>query len=405
LSAQAPSTSRKFEGAAFLGIMFLGYLVYAADRTVLSVMLKPLSKALGLTSFSIGLLVAAQYIGVLTFVFVSGYLADRYGQRNVVLAGVAVFSASTWLIGLAGSFGEAFVFRLVSGFGEGLFWPAAMSSVANYFGVRKGMALGIFYAGFDVGGAAGNSIGSLTYSLTSAWQTAFFVAPLLGVPVLAGAYFSRGAFRDASSRVGRMEIGREALSLLRNGQMRVLMAFALLATWASVWQVAYLPYYYGTVLGTSVPTAGLVAACVLAAGLLGKVVLGSKSDAWRRDRLLVAVASVMVVLYLVFFSTQDFWLGVGAALAMGFFSSSIFPVMQALAADASGGRTGMALGLTTTFQSVATVFSTVIAASLFTLGVGRGIALDALVPAVILVVVALFLKDSRGGPAGNSMQS
>jgi MFS transporter, ACS family, hexuronate transporter len=393
------------EGAVFLGVMFLGYLVYAADRTVLSVMLAPLTQALGLTGVSIGLLVAAQYIGVLAFVFLSGYLADRYGQRMVVLAGVTIFTASTWLVGFAGNFTEAFVFRLVSGFGEGLFWPAAMSSVANYFGVRKGMALGIFYAGFDLGGAAGSSIGSLTFSLTTDWRSAFFVAPFVGVPVLFGAYLSRGAFERASSEVGRLQMGREALALLRNGQMRVLMAFALLATWASVWQVTYLQYYYTKVLGTGVAAAGIIAAFVLLAGLLGKITLGMKSDSWRRDRLLVAVAAGMTVLYVVFFSTQDFWLGIASVLAMGFVSSSIFPVMQALAADTSGGRTGMALGLTTTFQSVATVFSTVIASSLFTLGVGRGIALDALVPAVLLIVVGLFLRDSRSRTIARTVQS
>ena len=392
------------EGAAFLGILFFGYLVYAADRTVLSAMLAPLTGALGLTGVSVGLLVAAQYIGVLSFVLLSGYLADRYGQRSVVLAGVAVFTASTWLIGFAGNFDEAFVLRLVSGFGEGLFWPAAMSSVANYFGVRKGMALGIFYAGFDLGGAAGSSIGSLTFSLTTDWRTAFFVAPLVGVPVLAGAYFSRRPFERASGNLGRLEMGREALNLLKNGQMRILAMFALLATWASVWQVAYLQYYYTKVLGTGVAAAGIIAALVLLAGLLGKVTLGAKSDSWRRDRLLVAVAAGMTLLYLVFFSTQDFWLGIGTVLAMGFVSSSIFPVMQALAADASGGKTGMALGLTTTFQSVATVFSTIIASSLFTLGVGRGIALDALVPAVLLVIVGLFLRDSRSSAKAETVQ-
>ena len=389
------SASRRTEGIAFLLVLFFGYLVYAADRTVLSVMLSPLSMSLGLSNFDIGLLVAAQYIGVLGVVFVSGYLADRYGQRNVVVVGLVAFTLTTWLIGVAGTFAEAFVFRLASGVGEGLFWPPAMSSVANYFGVRKGIALGVFYAGFDIGGASGTSIGALTFSLTADWRTAFFVAPLLGIPVIAGALLSRRAFTEAAGGIGRLEIGRDAFALLKNSQMRYLMAFALLATWASVWQVAYLPYYFKAVLGTSVVTAGLVTTAVLVAGLLGKVTLGAVSDRQRRDRMLVAVGAAMVALYFVFFSAQTFWLAVGAALSMGFFSSSIFPVMQALAADASGGRTGMALGLTTTFQSVATVFSTIIAASLFTLGVGRGIALDALIPAVLLVIVGLVLRDPR----------
>jgi MFS transporter, ACS family, aldohexuronate transporter len=391
-------------GLAFLAIMFLGYAVYSADRTVLSSMLKPLSASLGLSNFEIGGLAAAQYIGVLSFVFLSGYLSDKYGARTVILAGVCVFTAFTWLIGISGDFVEAFFFRLVSGFGEGLFWPAAMSAVAQYFGMRKGLALGVFYAGFDLGGAAGNSLGSLAYSVTADWRTAFFVAPLVGVPVIAGVLLSKGTLAKAQSKVGRLALGKGAAVLLRKKQMVVLMVFALLATWASVWQVAYLPYYYSKVLGADVPTAGLIASAVLASGLLGKVTLGAKSDSWTRNRMLAVLSAALVLFYAVFFSASDFFLGLASALAMGFVGSAIFPVMQSLAADSSEGLTGTALGLTTTFQSVASVFATVITASLFALGVGRAIALDAMVPAGLMLVVALFLREPRkeGGAAGRS---
>jgi len=388
----------------FLGIMTLGYLAFTADRTVLSAMLSPLSSALATGSVSfLGVagtawLVAAQFMGVLTFVLASGHLSDRYGQRRVIMVGVAVFTAFTWLIGLASDLQEAFLFRLVSGFGEGLFWPAAMSAVANYFGASKGLALGIFYAGFDIGGAAGNTIGSATYSLTSDWRVAFFAAPLLGLPVLVGVFASKKAFSEAATRTGTLSIQRDALSLLRNRKVAVLMLFAFLATWASIWQVAYLPYYYSKVLGASVPVAGLAAAAVLISGMVGKVLLGRLSDRRRRNRLLFGLTLAVVVFYAIFFSTSNLDIGIAVALAMGFSSSAIFPVMQALASDTSEGRTGTMLGLTTTFQSAAAVIGTLIPGALFSLGVGRALALGAMVPAVLAVGAALLLKEFRESP-------
>lgn len=387
--------SRTKTGAVFLAIMALGYAVYAADRTVLSAMLKPLSASLSLSNESIGLLVAAQFIGVFAVVFISGYLSDKYGPKKVVLIGVVVFTVFTGLIGIAENFPEAFVFRLLSGVGEGIFWPAAMSAVANHFGANKGFALGIFYAGFDLGGAAGNYIGGSAFALTSDWRVAFFVAPLLGIPVIFGAYLSKNAFPEASGKLGRLTLGRDAFALLRKRQMVALMTFALLATWASVWQVAYLPFYYGKVIGLGVYVSGLMASAVLLAGLAGKIVIGRKSDSWNRRRVLLTLSVLVIAFYGVFFSTSDFLLGLSSALAMGFFSGAIFPVMQALTADSSGGKTGLALGLTTSFQSVATIFSAFITASLFTIGVGRAVALDAMIPAVIMAIVALFLIDPR----------
>ena len=55
-----------------------------------------------------------------------------------------VFTAFTWLVAFSANFAEAFAFRLVSGVGEGMFWPVAMAFVADYFRAQKGMALGVF---------------------------------------------------------------------------------------------------------------------------------------------------------------------------------------------------------------------------------------------------------------------
>ncbi len=387
--------------------MFLGYFAFTADRTVLSSMLKPLAAALGFgkaTSFGIAeisWLSAAQFLGVLAFVLVSGYMSDRYGHRRVILVGVGVFTAFTWLIGTATNFQLAFVYRLVSGFGEGLFWPAAMSAVANYFGRSKGLALGIFYAGFDLGGAAGNTIGSITFTLNSDWRTAFFVAPLLGIPVLAGVFASRRTFSEAATRTGTLSLGKDALSVLRRGRASVIMVFAFLATWASVWQVAYLPYYYSEVFGTSVATSGLLAAAVLVSGMAGKVVLGKVSDLLRRDRLLVVLCLIVVGLYGVFFFTSDLGVAVASALSGSFFISAVFPVMQALASDSSGGRTGTVLGLTTTFQSMAAVVGVLLPGALLPLGVVTAFAIGALAPAVMMTAAALFLRETRASREKN----
>jgi len=400
--ANAMVTSPGKAGAWFLAIMFLGYFAFTADRTVLSAMLQPLSKALGFSNaVSFGIaetawLAAAQFIGVLSFVLVSGYLSDRYGHRRVILVGLAVFTSFTWLIGTASDFQEAFVYRLVSGFGEGIFWPAAMSAVANYFGRNKGLALGIFYAGFDLGGAAGNTIGSVTFTITSDWRTAFFVAPLMGIPVLAGVFASKRTFSAAATKTGTLSIGKDALGLLRSRKVSAIMAFAFLATWASVWQVAYLPYYYRSVFGTSVAQSALTAAAVLLAGMAGKAVFGRVSDKVKRDRLLISLSVVVVFLYGIFFAASGLGLAIVSAIAAGFFSSAIFPVMQALASDSSGGRTGTVLGLTTTFQSVAAVIGVLLPGALLSYGVRSAFAFGAIIPALAMTIAALFLREARG---------
>jgi MFS transporter, ACS family, hexuronate transporter len=315
----------------------------------------------------------------------------------VIISGVLVFTIFTLLIGFSTSFAEVFVLRLISGLGEGAFWPVAMASVANYFKGRKGLALGIFYVGFDAGSIAGLSIGGVAYSLSDSWRPAFFYAPLLGLAVMAAALFAWRRLPTAGAGSGGVRLGREALQLLRRRNVIVIMIFAFLATWASVWQTAFLPYYFFKVMHYTVLTSALLSSLVTGAGAVGKVALGSLSDSMKRNRLLAFSALATLGFYgLFFFASLNFALDLIWALSMGFFSASIFPMMQGLMTDSAGeGTAGSALGLSTSTQSVATIFSTFIAASLFALGVGRALALDAMIPMALAFVVALFLRETR----------
>ncbi len=378
----------------FLLLMTLGYTVFAIDRTVLSAVLAKMTDIV-LNNSQVGLLSSAQYIGVLCTVFVAGHLSDRYGRWVVLTTGLAVFTSFTWVIGLSSSFVEAFAFRLISGFGEGIFWPVAMATVATYFKERKGLALGIFYVGFDAGSVAGLTVGGLAYSFYLNWRPAFFIAPLIGLPVIAGALLARRRFSSAGQASPGLRLGRDALALVRQRNVAVVMLFALLATWASVWQVVYLPYYFFKVMHFTILSSALLSSSVTVAGAFGKVLLGGLSDRWKRNRLLVALALAAVLSYLLFFSATEFYLDMFGALSMGFFSAAIFPIMQALMTDSCGGKPGTALGLSTSSQSVATTLSPIITASLFAFGVGQGVELGVMIPAALAVVVALFLKEPR----------
>ncbi len=393
MGAERKRVNHGLSSTLFLLVMTLGYAVYAADRTVLASVLALLAPALSLTNYEIGLIGSAQYIGVLCFVFLSGHLSDKYGRKTVIIVGILVFTLFTWMIGLASNFLQAFVFRLISGFGEGIFWPVAMAAVASYFKNRKGLALGIFYVGFDVGSVAGLSLGGLAYSLSGDWRTAFFVAPSLGILVIAGAGWLKNEFGSSPEDEARIRLGRDALDLLKQRSVNLMLIFALVATWASVWQVIFLPYYFFKVLHFGILSSALFSAVVAISGGVGKLILGGMSDVWRRSRMLAVIALAVLLSYAGFFATSNPILALAVAIIMGFFSSSIFPIMQALVADICKGRTGTALGLTTTSQSVATVFSPIITASLFAIGVGRAVALNAMIPAALTLLLALMLKD------------
>jgi MFS family permease len=89
-----------------------------------------------------------------------GFLADRTSRRNLILAGVLVWSLGTIGCGLARHFGEIFASRIVVGLGEAALSPAAISLISDYFPpARRGTAVGFFLSGIAMGNGAAILIG------------------------------------------------------------------------------------------------------------------------------------------------------------------------------------------------------------------------------------------------------
>ncbi len=377
------ASASKKEGIILLLVLSSGYVMYALDRSILSTVLSIMETELNLSKPEVGWLSSAQYIGVLSVVFLAGYLSDKIGRRKIILTGVVVFTLFTWMVGTAQDFFSAFLFRLVSGIGEGLFWPVAMASVAEKFSGRKGISLGVFYVGFDIGSILGLTSGAVMYTVFQSWRYSFFLPPLAGIPVIIGILLS-----NTDGRIKR-EAGIK--QLVKKKQVYGLMIFAFLATWSSVWQAVFLPYYFYKVMHFSILPSALLSSLVLLSGGVGKVVMGRLSDKLGRETILLTSSFLVVLSYLTFFFVPRFEISFAGAMMMGFFSSSVFPVMQALATEYTNSIPGTSLGLTTSSQSVATVLAPAISGYLFYFGVGRTLALDAIIPSALMSCIAAIL--------------
>jgi MFS family permease len=89
-----------------------------------------------------------------------GFLADRISRRNLIFAGVSVWSLGTIACGFSHNFGEIFASRIVVGLGEAALSPAAISLISDYFPPsRRGTAVGFFLSGIAMGSGVAILIG------------------------------------------------------------------------------------------------------------------------------------------------------------------------------------------------------------------------------------------------------
>jgi MFS family permease len=131
------------------------------DRQVLSLLVDPIRGDLGISDTQISLLLGTAFAVIYGVAGIPlGFLADRISRRNLIFAGVCVWSVGTIACGFSHTFGELFASRIVVGLGEAALSPAAISLISDYFPAsRRGTAVAFFLSGIAMGSGAAILIG------------------------------------------------------------------------------------------------------------------------------------------------------------------------------------------------------------------------------------------------------
>jgi len=136
-----------------------GWIVLAAGTLVVfgslglarfgySLILPSMQTGLGLGNTEAGVLATANLIGYLAMSVIGGALASRFGPRTVITIGLGLAGVSMILTGMAGSFGQAAVWRSITGVGSGMSNVPVMGLLAAWFAKhRRGIASGIGVTG------------------------------------------------------------------------------------------------------------------------------------------------------------------------------------------------------------------------------------------------------------------
>src|SRR4029077_12292236 len=120
-----------------LGAMCFALFMIMLDNTVVNVALPSIQRGLHATTSSLEWTVNAYTLTFAVTLVTAGRLGDLFGRRRMFLFGVAVFGASSFMIGLAQSDIWLIAFRAVQGVGSGFMMPATLSIITNTFDARE----------------------------------------------------------------------------------------------------------------------------------------------------------------------------------------------------------------------------------------------------------------------------
>jgi MFS family permease len=273
--------------AWILGILTGLNLFNYLDRYVLSAVLAPVQKDLGINDGQAGRLMTAFMIGYFVTSPVFGWLGDRCPRKWLIAAGIFVWSVGTLLTGFATTFAMMIAFRVLVGLGEASYATISPSLISDNYGpAKRNNALTIFYVAIPVGAALGTIIGGLIAAKWG-WRHAFVWVGtpglFLALVLLPFAEVKRGHSEGKTTEATKKPSVRDIVNLFRIPDYLLVVLGYTAYTFALGAFGFWGPTFLNRVHGLAVDKAGeFFGAVLVVAGLVGTLIGGFAATAWQK---------------------------------------------------------------------------------------------------------------------------
>jgi MFS family permease len=295
---------------------------------------------LGLTYSQIGLIMTCQYIAAAVANIPGGVVVDTVGRKGLLMA-VSLFWVGFPYLLIGFTHGYLMLLMCVSlvGFGNSIWHPTAIPTLAQRYPDRKGLVLSLHGMGGNVGDAiAPIVIGAALAVFTWREVVVMNVLPGLVVALLMLVFLGSmrlGGKKSAHESQTLAEYWSGVRELFRN---RALILLSTGSTFRSMTQSAlltFLPVYLAREMGYSSFVVGACLFALQAAGFAAAPIAGHLSDRMgRRSIVMGSMATTAVVLLAMAFSGGSA-IFVALVAVLGFFLYAIRPVIQAWLLEAT----------------------------------------------------------------------
>jgi DHA2 family multidrug resistance protein len=207
----------------------------ALDTTIANVALPYMQGSVSASADQINWVLTSYIVAAAIMTPPSGFLANRFGRKRVLLVAVVGFVVASVLCGLAQSLFEIVAFRFLQGLFGAALVPIAQSILLDiYTPEERGSAMAIFGVSVMVGPVLGPVIGGWLTDQFS-WRWVFYINVPLGALAFAGiSYFLRETKLSAAAKLDWIGFGSLSIAI---GAMQVFLDRGAQLDWFSSFEI------------------------------------------------------------------------------------------------------------------------------------------------------------------------
>ena len=265
------------------------------DRQILSLLVKPIKHDLHLSDTQMSLLMGLSFALFYTlFGMVIGRLADRNSRRNIIIAGISVWSLMTTMCAGVGTYFQFFIARMGVGVGEATLSPSAYSMIADLFPKKRlATALSVFSLGVFLGSGLAMLIGSgIVAKLPKEgmvnvpifgdifpWQMIFLYVGLPGLLIALLLFTIKEPERkntlQKDGETAKLSLSESLAIIFKHKKAYLLICFAVaFGALVNYGSNAWIPTFIARTYGWEVPKAGAFYGLILVTSSIAGVLFG-----------------------------------------------------------------------------------------------------------------------------------
>ena len=349
--ARGTGVNWQYRHTVLLACLLAFFVTYFA-RLAISPVVPFITEDFTVSNTAIGVALSGMWLAYGISQFPSGILADRYGERRIILIAVGGTTAMSLLLAFAPTYGSFLLVAVLLGLVAGLHYAVATTLLSRTF-ENIGTAIGFHSVGGPLAGLIA-PVAAAWVGVRYGWRPAVALAAVVGVPIFV--YFAwrvrpTEPRRPDQPMRDRLRLG-PLVEMLSRPAIILPLIIAVVGTYVVQGVMSFLPTFLVDFHGYSTGFAGAVFSAFFITRAVAQIGLGRLSDRFGRD---AAIGGAMACGALGLAATVTLPTGPGvlAGVLLAGVGSSFFSAIDPRFMDALGdAERGAGFGLVRTVYAV-----------------------------------------------------